>query len=133
MIRTAGEMHSGRFYFRIRIFDRRGSGARKCLFFLQINQSHKVVVCVNKKFAHNELRKLLILDKDAISATSKSLIFVFKLEMLIGSIFICQNEFDLPNPDRPVGARRKSRFIGEPKRINSSRKHEKIKIRKKII
>ncbi len=49
MIKMAGEMHSGRFNFRIKMFDRRGSGAHKCLFFLQINKSHKVVVCVNKK------------------------------------------------------------------------------------
>jgi hypothetical protein len=86
MVRMAGEMNSGRFYFRIRMFDRRGSGAHKGLFFLQINNSHKVVVCVNKKFARDELRKLLILDTAAISATSKSLIFGFKLEMLIDSI-----------------------------------------------
>jgi hypothetical protein len=34
------------------MFDRRGSDAHKCLFFLQINKSHKVVVCVNKKNLH---------------------------------------------------------------------------------
>jgi hypothetical protein len=92
MIKMAGEMHSGRFHFRIKMFDRRGSDAHKCLFFLQINKSHKVVVCVNKKkFARDALRHLLISDKAAISEASKYLIFVFKLEMVIGSIFCCNN------------------------------------------
>jgi hypothetical protein len=31
-----------------------------------------------------------------------------------------------PNPDKPVGAKRKSRFIGEPKKIN----HENTKKRR---
>ena len=88
MIKMAGEMHSGRFNFRIKMFDRRGSGAHKCLFFLQINKSHKVVVCVNKKFALAGPRRLLISEKAAIAAILKSLIFVFKLEMVIASIFI---------------------------------------------
>jgi len=56
-----------------------------------------VVVCVNKKFALDELRHLLILHKAVFSATSKSLIFVFKLEMVIGSKSSCKNLFDLKN------------------------------------
>ena len=35
-----------------------------------------------------------------------------------------------PNPDKPVGVKRKSRFIGEPKK-DQSRKHEMTKARKK--
>ena len=74
-----------------------GSGSHKYWFFLQINKSHKVVVCVNKKFVPGALRNLLTSDRIPITATLKPLIFVLKLEMLIGSVFICQNEFDLPN------------------------------------
>jgi len=44
-----------------------------------------------KKIELDELRHLLILDKAAISEISKYLIFVFKLEMVIGSIFSCKN------------------------------------------
>ena len=65
------------------MFDPRGSSAHKCLYSLQINQSHKVVVSVNKKLVRDALRNCLILWETAPSATSKSLIFVFKLEMLI--------------------------------------------------
>ncbi len=96
-------MYSGRFYCIFKIFDRRRSGAHKYLFFLQINKSHKVVVCVNKKFALHELRHLLILNKAEISATPKPLIFVFKLEMVKGSISSCKNVFN-PNDTGAVNA-----------------------------
>jgi len=46
-------MRNGLEVVRIKMFDRRGSVAHKCLFFLQINKSHKVVVCVNKKNLHS--------------------------------------------------------------------------------
>jgi hypothetical protein len=35
-----------------------------------------------------------------------------------------------PNPDKPVGVKRKSRFIGEPNRKYKLRKHESSKTRK---
>jgi hypothetical protein len=73
------------------MFDRQSAGAPKCLFFLQINKSHKVVVCVNKKFAIAGPRRLLVSGKATVVAILKSLIFVFKLEMVIASIFICNN------------------------------------------
>jgi hypothetical protein len=33
------------------------------------------------------------------------------------------------NQDKPDGAKRKFRFIGEPEEINSSRKHERTPVR----
>jgi hypothetical protein len=36
-----------------------------------------------------------------------------------------------PNPDKPVGAKRKSGFIGEPKMINQPGKHASTPVKQK--